>query len=137
MELKFLRVQFPNSTTMGQLFMNNKLLCIYVGVNNIKGGIPVDGLPDGRYSLRKPGKGYEDWSLQVTSDQSRKPLFMNLSELLQEELLGYDEDVPIYLSWNTGHQQMTDMAKQNISSVIAAIEKGEKVFLNIRSEFLG
>jgi hypothetical protein len=122
---------------MGQLFLNKELLCIYVGVNSKKGGIPVDNFPDGRYSLRKPGKKNEDWSLQVTSDEYRKPLFMDLSALLQDELTGYDEDAPLYLSWCNGIQQMTNLAKQNIGKVVAAIEKGEKVFLTISSQCLG
>lgn len=135
MELKLLRAQFPQSI-MGQLYMNNKLLCIYVGVNNNKGGTPVDNWPDGRYSLRKPANGNEDWSLQVTSDNNRKPVLMNFNDLSQQELIGYDEDAPLYLSWCNGQQQMTDLAKQNIGKIIAAIEKGESVFLTIRSEYL-
>jgi hypothetical protein len=136
MELKFMRALFPNST-MGQLFMNNKLLCIYIGVNNNKGGTPVDRLPDGRYSLRKPGKNNEDWSLQVTSDTIRKPMYMNLSLLSMENLTGYDEEAPIYLSWGAGQQQMTDKARQNVAGIITAIEKGEKVSLTICSQHLG
>jgi hypothetical protein len=136
MELKLMRALFPNST-MGQLFMNNKLLCIYVGVNNNKGGTPVDRLPDGKYSLRKPGKNNEDWSLQVTSDINRKPLYMDLRQLSMEELTGYDEEAPIYLSWCTGQQQMTEKARQNVAGIITAIEKGEKVSLTIFSQYLG
>jgi hypothetical protein len=136
MELKFMRALFPNST-MGQLLMNNKLLCMYVGVNNNKGGTPVDHLPDGRYSLRKPGKNNEDWSLQITSDTIRKPLFMNVSQLSIEKLAGYDEEAPIYLSWGTGQQQMTEMAIRNVGGIITAIEKGEKVYLTICSQHLG
>jgi hypothetical protein len=136
MELKLLRALFPNGT-MGQLFMNNKLLCIYVGVNNYKGGTPVDRLPDGRYSLRKPGKKNEDWSLQITSDTNRKPLYMNLGQLSMEELTGYDEEAPIYLSWGGGQQQMTDMARQNVAGIITALERGEKVALTICSQYLG
>jgi|RhiMetdeSRZDD1v2_1073273.scaffolds.fasta_scaffold04843_10 hypothetical protein len=136
MELKLMRALFPNST-MGQLFMNNKLLCIYVGVNNNKGGTPVDRLPDGRYFLRKPGKNNEDWSLQVTSDTNRKPLYMNLSQLSMEKLPGYDEEAPIYLSWGAGQQQMTEMARKNVAGIITAIEKGEKVSLTICSQHLG
>lgn len=136
MELKFMRALFPNST-MAQLFMNNKLLCIYVGVNNNKGGTPVDRLPDGRYSLRKPNKNNEDWSLQVTSDKNRKPFYMYLGQLLMEELTGYDEDAPIYLSWGTGQQQMTEMARKNVAGIITAIEKGENVYLTICSQHLG
>jgi hypothetical protein len=135
MELKLMRALFPNGT-MGQLFKNNKLLCIYVGVNNNKGGTPVDHLPDGRYSLRKPGKSNEDWSLQVTSDRIRKPLFMNLSLLSMEKLTGYDEEAPIYLSWGTGQQQMTEMARQNVAGIITAIGKGEKVYLTICSQYV-
>ena len=136
MELKLMRALFPNST-MGQLFMNNKLLCIYVGVNINKGGTPVDRLPDGRYSLSKPGKSNEDWSLQVTMDTNRKPLYMNLSQLSMEELTGYDEEAPIYLSWGGGQQQMTEMARQNVARIITAVGKGEKVSLTICSQHLG
>lgn len=136
MELKLMRALFPNSM-MGQLFMNNKLLCIYVGVNNNKGGTPVDRLPDGRYSLRKPGKSNEDWSLQVTSDTNHKPLYLNLSQLSMEKLTGYDEEAPIYLSWGGGQQQMTEMARQNVARIITAIGKGEKVSLTICSQHLG
>ncbi|THU34951.1 hypothetical protein FAM09_23465 [Niastella caeni] len=136
MELRLLRAQFPNSM-MGQLFMNNQLLCIYVGANNQKGWTPIAGLPDGRYCLHKPGEENKHGSIQVTSANNRKPLRMKLSNLLHDELTGYDKEAPLYLSWKSGQQQMTGLAKQNIDKVIAAIDNGDEVHLTIFSQYLG
>jgi hypothetical protein len=135
MELKLIRALFPNST-MAQLYKNDKMLCMYVGMNNSQVGTPVDGLPDGRYLLRKPGVGKEDWDLQITSDSIRKPVLMKFGDSVKTEMVTYDDNMPLYLSWVTG-QEMTEKAIENIGIVTAAIEKGEKIFITIQSEFLG
>ena len=136
MILRLLRAQFPHSM-MGQLFMNNQLLCIYVGANNHKGWTPIAGLPDGRYCLHKACEENKHRRIQVTSVESSKPLFMKLNNLLHEELTGYDKDAPLYLSWGSGQQQMSELAKQNIDKVIAAIDNGDEVHLTICSQYLG
>lgn len=135
MELRLLRAQFPNSM-MGQLFMNSQLLCIYVGANNQKGWTPIAGLPDGRYCLYKPVDEHKHRRIQVTSAQS-KPLRMKLNDLSQEALTGYDKNAPLYHSWGSGRQQMTDLAKQNIDKIIAAIDNGDEVYVTICSQYLG
>jgi len=117
------------------LFMNNQLLCIYIGSNKKRGWTPVAGLPDGRYSLRKPAKNKENWSLQITYGKSRKPLLMDLRNLVQEEIKGYD-DTPLYLSLGDSPEQLSEPAKQNISKVVAAISRGDKVYLTISSKLL-
>ena len=134
MELKLLRACFPEST-VGQLFYNNQLLCVYFGLNKKHGWTPVANLPDGRYSLKKPAKGNEEWSLQITLPESRKPLLMDLSNLVQEELNGYG-NAPLYLSLGNGRQQISQPAKQNIGKVIAAVNSGDKVFINICSQYM-
>jgi len=136
MELRLLRAQFPHST-MAQLFMNNELLCIYVGAYNQKGWTPIAALPDGRYCLHKPSEKNKDWRIQVTSIQNRPLSFMKLNSLVHEELTGYDKDAPLYVSWGTAGQQMTERARQNIDKVIAAIEQGDDVLLSIFSQYLG
>ena len=136
MELRLLRAQFPNSM-MGQLFMNNQLLCIYVGTNNQKGWTPIARLPDGRYCLHKTGEENKDRRIQVTNAQSSKPFRMKLNDLSNDGLTGYDKDAPLYLSWGSGQQQMTELAKQNIDKVIAAIDNGDEVHLTICSQYLG
>jgi hypothetical protein len=134
MELRLLRAQFPHSM-MGQLFMNNQLLCIYIGTNNQKGWTPIAGLPDGQYHLHKPVNENKPYSIQVTSAETRRQLRMNLTG--QEELAGYDEAAPLYVSWTNGQQQMSVLARQNIDKVIAAIDMGEEVHLTICSQYLG
>jgi hypothetical protein len=134
MELKLIRALFPNST-MAQLYKNGKMLCMYIGMNN-QAGTPVEGLPDGRYSLRKPGEGREDWDLQITSDSVRKPVLMKFGDSIKTETVSYDDDMPLYLSWGRG-QEMTKKAIENIGAITAAIAKGEKVFITIESEFVG
>ncbi|HEY8898035.1 MAG TPA: hypothetical protein VIM79_24585 [Niastella sp.] len=134
MELRLLRAQFPHSM-MGQLFMNNQLLCIYIGANNQKGWTPIAGLPDGQYHLHKPVNENKPYSIQVTSAETRRQLRMNLTG--QEELTGYDKEAPLYVSWTSGQQQMSDLARQNIDKVIAAIDMGEEVHLTICSQYLG
>ncbi|MCS3795166.1 hypothetical protein [Niastella sp. OAS944] len=136
MELRLLRAQFPHSM-MGQLFMNNQLLCIYIGANNQKGWTPIAGLPDGQYHLHKPVNENKPYSIQVTSAESRRQLRMSLARLSKEELAGYDKEAPLYVSWTNGQQQMTDLARQNIDKVIAAIDMGEEVHLTISSQYLG
>jgi hypothetical protein len=134
MELKLLRACF-DETTVAQLMLNNKILCIYIGLNKKRGWSPVVSLPDGRYSLRQPRNADEQWNLQLTTSQSRKPLLMNLHNLTQEELTGYD-DAPIYLSLGKGKDQISEPAKQAIARVAAAIQAGEKVYITIRSEYI-
>jgi len=134
MELRLLRAQFPHSM-MGQLFMNNQLLCIYIGANNQKGWTPIAGLPDGQYHLHKPVNENKPYSIQVTSAETRRQLRMNLTG--QEELTGYDKEAPLYVSWTSGQQQMSELARQNIDKVIAAIDMGEEVQLTICSQYLG
>jgi hypothetical protein len=136
MELRLLRAQFPNSM-MGQLYMNNQLLCIYVGANHQKGWTPIAGLPDGRYYLHKPGEENKQRSIQVTSAENSKPLRMKLYDLPHEGLTGYDKGAPLYLSWGSGQQQMSELAKQNIDKIIAAIDNGDEVHLTICSQYLG
>lgn len=134
MELRLLRAQFPHSM-MGQLFMNDQLLCIYIGAKNQKGWTPISGLPDGQYHLHKPVNDNKPYSIQVTNAETRRLLRMNFTN--QEDLVGYDKEAPLYVSWTNGQQQMTDLARQNIDKVIAAIEMGEEVHLTIRSQYLG
>lgn len=134
MELRLLRAQFPHSM-MGQLFMNGQLLCIYIGSNNQKGWTPIAGLPDGRYCLHKPGDENKQGSIQVTNAPGRKPLVMKSGS--HEELTGYDKNAPLYLSWGHGQQQLSELAKQNIETIMAAIENGEDVHLTIFSQYLG
>lgn len=136
MELRLLRAQFPHSM-MGQLFMNNHLLCIYIGANNQKGWTPIAGLPDGQYHLHKPVNEHRPYSIQVTSAETHRRLRMNLARLSQEDLAGYDKEAPLYVSWTSGQQQMTDLARQNIEKVINAIAMGEEVHLTIYSQYLG
>ena len=136
MELRLLRAQFPHSM-MAQLFMNNQLFCIYVGANNQKGWTPIANLPDGRYCLHKPNEDSEYRRIQVSNATSRKSLLMKLNNLLQEEMIGYDTKAPLYVSWGAGPQQMTDLAKQNIDNIMAAIDKGEEVNLSVFSQYLG
>jgi hypothetical protein len=122
---------------VGQLFLNSQLLCIYVGASNQKGWTPIAALPDGSYCLHKASEENTHRRIQVTSAQKRKPLLMKVNNLLREELTGYDKDAPLYLSWASGQQQMTQLAKQNIDKVIAAIDRGEEVHLTIFSQYLG
>jgi hypothetical protein len=136
MELRLLRAQFPHSM-MGQLFMNNQLLCIYIGTNNQKGWTPIAGLPDGTYYLHKPANEHKPASIQVTSAETRRQLRMNLTNLTHNELAGYDKEAPLYVNWTSGQPQMTDLARQNIDKVIAAIDMGEEVHLTICSQYLG
>ena len=132
MELRLLRAQFPHST-MAQLFMNNQLLCIYVGADNKKGWTPIAGLPDGVYCLHKPNDNSEQGAIQVSNAGNR----MKVNRLLKEELTGYDSKAPLYVSWGTEQQQLTDLAKQNINTIMAAIDNGEEVHLSIFSQYLG
>lgn len=136
MELRLLRAQFPNST-MAQLFMNNDLVCLYVGTYTEKGWTPIASLPDGRYCLHKPAEAHKDWHIQVTSVQKRPRSFMTLNNLLYEDLTGYDKDVPLYVSWGITGQRITPTAKRNIDKIIAAIEQGDEVYLSIFSQYLG
>jgi hypothetical protein len=134
MELKLLRAGFDD-TTVAQLMYNKNILCIYVGLNKKKGWSPIANLPDGRYSLRMPMKAGEQWSLQLTMPPSRKPLLMNLQNLVQEELPGYD-NMPLYLSLGTSRDQISYAAKEAIAKVTAAIKDGDRVFITIRSQYL-
>lgn len=134
MELTLLRANF-NETTVAQLLLNNTLLCVYVGLNKKQGWSPIASLPDGRYSLRKPKKETEQFSLQITFPQSRKPLLMDLRNLKQNELNGYD-DAPLYLSIANGPEQISPIAKDNIAKVIAAMQQGDRVHITIRSQYL-
>src|SRR5688572_13355344 len=110
MELELIRALFPQNM-MGQLYLNNELLCICVTANKEKVWTLISSLPDGRYSLRKPGKGKEDWSLKITNCQCRKPLFIKLGESSIEEPVSYDDEVPLYLSWgNNSHNFFSEMA---------------------------
>ena len=134
MELKLLRASFEE-TTVAQLMFNNKLLCVYVGLKKNQGWSPIANLPDGRYALCKPRNANEQWNLQLTNSQSRKPLLMNLHNLSQEELTGYD-DAPLYLSLGKGREQISEPAKQAISRVATAIQSGNKVYITIRSQYI-
>jgi hypothetical protein len=132
MELRLLRAQFPNSI-MAQLFMNNQLLCIYVGADNQKGWTPIAGLPDGKYYLHKP-HGEDNWGTIQVSDAGNR---MKLNRLLKENLTDYDSKAPLYVNWGADQQQLTDLAKQHINTIMAAIDEGEEVHLSIFSQYLG
>lgn len=132
MELLLLRACFPNNT-VAQLYMKDQLLCVYMGFNELQGWTPISRLPDGRYTLSLPRDGKEEYSLQLITPQSRKPLFMDLRNQQQEQLQGYTE-APLYLSFAGKSEQITDPAKRNIHKVVEAIEEGRKVYITIRSQ---
>lgn len=134
MELKLMRVSFPGST-MGQLYKEDQLLCIYIGWNEKKGWTPIAHLPDGRYSLRKPRTGNEDWDLQLIFNKSRKPLLMDFKKLSQQEMKGY-EDAPLYLSFGDGQNLLSELARRNVRQVIEAIRAGDRVYLTISSKIV-
>lgn len=133
MELQLIRAQFPQHV-MAQLYLKNKLLCIYVGVRNKKRWIPIAALPDGRYSLKNPGIGKEDWTMKITPCKSRKSFWIKVGNGLPAEPVAYDEEVPLYLTWGNGKGFLTDLVEKNLSQVTAAISKGEKVYLNISTQ---
>jgi hypothetical protein len=134
MELKLIRACFPGST-MGQLYLNKQLLCVYIGLNEEKGWIPAAHFPDGRYSLRKPRIKNKDWDLQLTFSESRKPLLMDFKKLMQQDLKDYDE-APLYICMGNGRDQLSEQARKNMKQVVTAIETGEKVYLTISSKMV-
>lgn len=133
MELLLIRAQFPQSM-MGQLYLNNKLLCMCVDTNYKRKYTLLSHLPDGRYSLKLPGEDMKEWNVKITHCKSRKFFFIKQGSGMEEEPVSYDHDVPLYVSWNQSMNHITELALKNVKRITDAINKKEQVYLTISSQ---
>lgn len=133
MELLLIRAQFPK-TMMGQLYLNNKLLCICVDLKYKKKLTLLSHLPDGRYSLKLPEEDMKEWNVKITHCKSRKYFFIKQGPATDGDPVSYDHEIPLYISWTQGFNNITELALKNIKRITDAIDKKEKVYLTISSQ---
>jgi len=131
MELELIRTYFPNGTN-GEILHNCNRVCSSIELPWVNNQHQVSCVPEGRYELKKRYSPKFDWHLQLINVPDRDLIMVHPANDAIKELKGCIAPVSILTAEGKGSDSRKAL-KKITSLVFPELEKGNKVFITIKS----
>jgi hypothetical protein len=131
-ELELTRAYFPNGTN-GEIYLDGQRVCYTIELPWCDNQVQTSCIPEGRYELVKRYSPKFKEHLQLLNVAGRSDILMHPANDAMKELKGCIAPVSILTAEGKGLRSRIAFEKL-IGIVYDAIEKGNQVFLNIKSE---
>lgn len=132
MDLELIRTYYPEGTN-GEVRYEGQLVCSSIELPWLENKRSVSCIPEGRYELRKRYTERRQHHLMVANVPGRSGILIHPANNAQKELLGCIAPVTTLTGPGTGDQSR--LANEKLKElVLAAMNRNEKVFINIKSK---
>ena len=132
MELELARAYFPNGTN-GEFILDDTIICNAIELPWEDNHQQISCIPEGRYELAKRYSPKLDHHLLVVSVPGRANILIHPANDAMKELKGCIAPVSILTAEGKGLRSRLAFEKLR-AIVYAEIDKGNKVFLTIKSD---
>jgi len=132
MELELIRAYFPNGAN-GEFILDGTIICNSIELPWKDNHQQISCIPEGRYELAKRYSPKFDHHLLVVSVPGRANILIHPANDAMKELKGCIAPVSVLTAEGKGLRSRLAFEKLR-SIVYAEIDKGNKVFLTIKSD---
>jgi hypothetical protein len=133
MELELIRTYFPNGTN-GEIYYNGKPICFSIELPWLQNKPSVSCIPEGRYELEKYYSEHLANHLHLKAVANRSLIMIHAANDAMQELRGCIAPVSILTAEGKGLRSR-DSLKKVLNLTYPELEKGNKVYLTIKSNF--
>lgn len=131
MELELIRTYHPEGTN-GEVRYEGQVICSSIELPWLQNQRSISCIPEGRYELRKRFTEKRQHHLMVANVPGRSSILIHPANDAKKELLGCIAPVTILAGPGKGNQSR--LANEKLKTlVLAALDRKEKVFINIKS----
>jgi len=132
MELDLIRDYHPEGTN-GEILHGNQRVCYAIELPWLDNARKISCIPEGRYALRRRFTEKRQHHLVVAEVPGRSSILIHPANDAQKDLLGCI--APVMELTGAGQGKLSRIANEKLKVlVLAALERNEKVFLNIKSK---
>jgi hypothetical protein len=132
MELELIRTYFPNATN-GEILLNNARICYSIELPWLNNKHRISCIPEGRYELTKRYSPRFDNHLLVNDVVNRSCILIHAFNDALKESKGCIAPVSLCTGEGKGNNSRVSL-KKLLSIVYPELEKGNKVFIIIKSK---